>query len=122
MKGKDAPLLQKTGVFYRDAVDPDVWVNSVYSKILADRPRLALISDVRFPNEMAFVKALGGTTVKVSRRDADGNQFVDPSRPADHPSETALDDAAWDITIRNDNGVSDLRVLAVAAANWVLAR
>jgi hypothetical protein len=112
MTTKDAPLLQKVGLGMRETVDPAVWIKAVYAKILEHRPRIALISDVRFPNEMAFVKALGGTTVKVERRNERGGLFIDPSRPADHPSETALDDAEWDVTLTNDSSVEALQMKA----------
>lgn len=103
MTTKDAPLLQRIGVEARNT-DPDVWIRSVYFKIVEARPRLAVIPDVRFPNEMAFVKALGGITIKMSRFNADGTLFVDPSRPADHISETALQDAEWDHVIQAESG------------------
>jgi hypothetical protein len=118
MRGKDAPLLQRIGLEYRQR-DPDTWVRSVYSKILEARPALAVITDVRFPNEFELVRALGGVCWKITRRLEDGSVFVDPSRPADHPSETALDGAAWDCEIENPDGRPDLfrgRVLSAYMA------
>jgi hypothetical protein len=106
MTDKDAPLLQRVGVEYREK-DEDVWVRSVYAKILTERPRVAVITDVRFPNEMAFVKAMGGVCWKIERRLLDGTVFVDHSRPATHISETALDGAAWDRLIQNPDGDPD---------------
>jgi hypothetical protein len=103
MTTKDAPLLQKVGVEYRER-DPETWVRSVYSKILDAKPKVAVITDVRFPNEMAFVRAIGGECCKITRRTAGGVVFVDPSRPATHISETALDDAYWDTEIDNIEG------------------
>lgn len=103
MTTKDAPLLQRVGVEFRER-DPEVWVRSVYAKILDARPEVAVITDVRFPNEMAFVKALGGECWKVERLRADGTAFVDPSRPATHISETALDSAEWDRVVPNREG------------------
>jgi hypothetical protein len=104
MTTKDAPLLQKLGVDYRENFGVDVWVRAVYAKMLDARPKLAVITDVRFPNELAFIKALGGTTVKVERLNQDGTLFTDPSRPAGHISEVALADAEWDATIRAYSG------------------
>jgi hypothetical protein len=103
MIGKDAPLLQRVGVELREK-DPEIWVRSVYSKIVAARPAVAVITDVRFPNELAFVHALGGECWKVERELGDGAIYVDPSRPATHISETALDAAAWDRVIVNPDG------------------
>lgn len=100
MTEKDPLLLQRVGVEFRET-DRDVWVRSVYAQMLAARPRVAVITDVRFPNELDFVKALGGVCWKIERRYEDGAIFVDPSRPATHISETALDGAAWDRVIEN---------------------
>lgn len=119
MVGKDAPLLQRIGVERREQ-DPEVWARSVYHKILEDRPRLAVISDVRFGNEAAMIRAMGGGTVRVTRYNEDGSVFVDPSRPADHVSETALDDPRhWDIEIEN-RGLVQLEQDAVAIAHGAL--
>lgn len=120
MTTKDAPLLQFVGVHYRETISPDVWIRAVYAKLLDQRPRLAVIPDVRFKNEMAFVKALGGVTVKVERRTEHGDLFVDPSRPADHISETDLDGAPWDYTLRNDLSVGDLQDRAINLADHLL--
>lgn len=117
MTTKDAPLLQRIGVDYRDVKGPDVWVKAVYAKILDAKPRLAIITDVRFPNEMAFVKALGGATVKVTRLTADCREpYVDPSRPATHISECALDGANWDLHLTARDG--DVPSLQRAAVQW----
>lgn len=106
MTGKDAPLLQRVGVAMREQ-DPDVWLRSVDSKIRESRPPVAVIPDLRFPNEFAYVQALGGVCWKVDRRLADGSAFVDPSRPATHISETAIDGAMWDRVLVNPEGRPD---------------
>ena len=122
MTTKDAPLLQRVGVEMRDTIHPDIWVRSVYAKMLDQRPRLAIIPDVRFANEIAFIKALGGKTVRVNRYHADGSMFVDPSRPANHISETALADAKWDAEIYGlDGDISSVQQMAVGLAQNVLA-
>lgn len=117
MTTKDAPLLQRIGVEYR-ARDAETWVRSVYAKILDAKPRIAVITDVRFPNEMAFVHALGGTCWKISRVLPDGSLFVDPSRPATHISETALDAAEWDKTFANLEGDPDWLKNQITDAVW----
>lgn len=122
MQGKDAPLLQRVGVEMREK-DPDIWIKSVYSKILDARPTVAVISDVRFPNEIDFVRKLGGFTMKVHRYNADLTSFVDPSRPADHPSETALDKALWNLVIGNREGHKEaFEQGAVAWVDWFLSQ
>lgn len=103
MGEKDAPLLQRVGTEVGRSVDENIWVRAVYHKLLQDRPPLAVFPDTRFPNEVNLVKAMGGTTVKVTRLNPDDTPFVDPSRPSDHPSEASLnsyDDWDWHITAR----------------------
>lgn len=104
MREKDAPLLQVLGADVFRRQDPDVWLRSVYYKIAEARPEIAVITDVRFPNEWAFVRALGGVLWKVERRRPGGEVFVDPDRPAGHASETALDGAEWDRVLVNLEG------------------
>lgn len=122
MTTKDAPLLQQIGADFRGVLDEDVWVRSVYAKMLDTRPRLAVITDVRYRNEFDFVKQLGGTTVDVMRFNRDGSDYVDPSRPADHLSEVGLDGAPWDFYITAlDGDVQSIRSAAVLIADTVLA-
>jgi hypothetical protein len=123
MTVKDAPLLQRIGVDYRQVRGEDIWVRSVYAKMLQDRPRLAIITDVRFPNELAFVKALGGTAIRVTRFNADGTMFEDPSRDPNHVSEAALNNAVWDISMVAMSGqVAELEEAAIVAAEHVLSK
>lgn len=115
MTGKDPSLLQQIGSDYRLVKGEDIWVKSVYAKMLDTKPRLAVITDVRYQNEFAFVKQLGGTTVDVMRFNRDGSDYVDPNRPADHISEVELDDAPWDWFITALDG--DLHRICIGAVN-----
>ena len=119
MRTKDPRLLQWLGTEVYRRRDPDVWIRCVYSKLLDAMPRVAVVTDVRFPNELAFIQALGGVCWKVERQLADGSRFVDASRSASHPSETALDGAEWDQVLVNPNDEPDVfreRVLFAFAA------
>jgi hypothetical protein len=115
MTAKDAPLLQRVGCAERER-DPHVWIRSVYGKILDARPGYAVITDVRFENEMDFVRQLGGECWRVDRVLSSGARFVDPSRPANHPSEIALDGARWDRVIENPDGDPETFKQRVVAA------
>ena len=119
MSEKDGSLLQRVGIEHRER-DADVWIRSVHSKIADARPYVAVITDVRFPNEMAFVRALGGKCWKVERRLIDGSVYVDPSRTATHVSETAVDGEAWDRVIVNPDGGIEWFRERVLAAFWEL--
>lgn len=69
-------FLQKVGTdAMRDGLHPDVWVNYLMSKYFAngftlEQPMVYpswLITDVRFPNEVAAVRNKGGIIVRVDR-------------------------------------------------------
>src|SRR5687768_4004777 len=67
MTEKDAPLLQMVGTDLYRRADPDIWVRALYWQLREDAPEVAIITDMRFPNEAGFVKQVGGITVCVSR-------------------------------------------------------
>lgn len=106
MREKDPALLQRLGTEVYRAVDDEVWVRSVYYKIKEANPPIAIITDVRFPNEANFVRQLGGITLRVQRVKEDGvTAFVAPDRNPKHASEIALNpDHWWDDTITNVSG------------------
>jgi len=91
---KQRTLLQWYGTNYRRAQDPNYWVGRLQARLQFENPPMALITDVRFPNECEAVHAMGGYLVKVVRTtppDVD----VPP-----HPSECALDGyTGWDYTL-----------------------
>ena len=113
MTAKDAPLLQQIGVGRRQT-DPDLWVRTAAWTIhdwQADQqgvPSIVVIPDVRFPNEVQFIKRHGGLMVRIERLRADGSPYIADDRPATHISETALTGKDFDLTLPNPEGRSDL--------------
>lgn len=101
--GKHPKLLQWWGTEYRRAQDPDYWTNKLFASIPSDTD-IALITDVRFPNEFIDIKEHGGYMVNVTRLNEDGSVYCAPDRPSDHVSETALDTASWDFRLYNHEG------------------
>lgn len=59
----------------------DIWTSNTIKRINTEQTELAIISDVRFPNEVEAITKEGGVVVKLTR-----NPFKDK-----HASETALD-------------------------------
>jgi hypothetical protein len=123
MTTRDPVLLQDLGYARREH-DPDVWVRTTAWAIAdwdadARGPQVAVIAGVRFPNEAEMVTALGGHLIRV-RRWIRGVPFVADDRPADHPTETALDAFAWPHTLDNDEGDLVGFTLAVQALGAVL--
>jgi hypothetical protein len=105
MTHKDGGLLQQLGTNEFRAKDPDIWVRILYWTVEELRPQIVLVPDCRFPNEAEFIKSQGGAVVGVRRYHADGSLYLAPDRPADHPSEVALDAyEEWDYIIRGKSG------------------
>lgn len=114
------PILQWVGVEKRKE-DPDYWVKKVAAKIAEDNPEIAIIADVRFENEAAYVKNSGGYTVNVRRRNADGIQMLDPGRDPKHISEIELDDYNWDFYISvKDGDLEGLRIKAEGVLSAII--
>jgi hypothetical protein len=117
------PILQWYGTEIARKADPNVWVKKLASRIETEKPDMAIITDVRFPNEADFVKSYEkGFLVDVIRRKADGSQYLDPSRLSTHPSEVALDDyEGWDFIItERDGNLQGLRAKSIGVLNIVL--
>ena len=78
-----------------------IWVDSCIRKIQAEQSELAIIADVRFPNEAKAIERAGGGLLRLTR-----NIYDD-----DHSSEVALDDYPFTSCINNkDNSIDDLIV------------
>jgi len=91
--------LERMGVGVRD-LDEDFWVREVMRQVDAHRGPV-VISDVRFPNEVAAIMARYGRTVRI----------VNPRVPVaedEHISETALDDYRTTHEIINKGSIEDL--------------
>jgi hypothetical protein len=103
MTEKDAPLLQRVGS-QRRAEDSEYWVKKVFEKIAYDLPQIAIITDLRYQNEAAAVKAHNGYTIKVERLNEDGTPYFATDRPANHSSEIDLDSYNFDYYIKAKTG------------------
>jgi hypothetical protein len=118
MGAKDPKVLQDTGMEIRKK-DPYLTIRTMRWAIHDVAPAVAVIPDTRFINEAEAVKAEHGFLVRVVRYRADGTMHIDPSRPADHPSEVELDGYEWDSVIENHEGPDHLKHLWNQAVNMV---
>jgi len=79
-----------------------VHVNHTINRILAEQSNLAIVPDVRFPNEVKAIQDAGGKVIRLTRN----------TRKDDHASECGLDpeNFNWDnfdLIIHNDGSLED---------------
>jgi len=109
-------ILQAFGENVRQ-VDENFWVRTLfdwYERKMFERPgetrryRHLLIPDVRYPNEVAAIRARGGKVVKVVRW-AGISPYRDPNTDSGHPSEALIDtvpDTDFDAIINAGDGMT----------------
>lgn len=92
-------LLQRLGMSARAEISPDVWVRALERRIEASGSLVAAISDVRFPNEVAWIQEHGGKVIWIER---DVEHLDDPTENSVH---------AWDCdyTVVNDGSLAQLQ-------------
>ena len=79
-------VLQYVGTDVFRRMQNHVWSSATIRLIQKEKPKLALIADCRFPNEVDAVKKAGGMVIKLNR-----NLYE-----STHASETALDEGNYD--------------------------
>ena len=87
-----------------------IWVDATMAKIRRDKPRIALIADVRFKSEVeSIMKYENGYVIRLLKR-------IDASDR--HPSETELDNYDWN-ALGNRVKVIDNRDLSIMQKNEI---
>jgi hypothetical protein len=103
-------LLQTMGHEWgRSTIHQDVWIKALESEINLMRvdPRRVVIDDVRYRNEIEWIKSKGGVIIGIKR----------PMKKAiypdwmDHASENSLDEDLVDEWIVNSSDLDDLKVM-----------
>lgn len=102
---KDGYLMQLLGTQWgREKVYPDVWVNCAQGLIKEEALKcswadvfIPVISDLRFPNELAFLKAQNSLTIRLQCREDIRKARAEMWRETTtHESEISLDQQALD--------------------------
>ena len=88
MTAREVMQFVGTNIFRK--MSNNVWVDATIRKIQATRPKLALICDIRFPNEVEGVQKAGGKVIRLTRHKKTGTE------KDNHYSETALDKENFD--------------------------
>lgn len=117
-KPKFRGLLQHWGTEFRREFcgNQNYWIDQVAKKLaqLEVHYRYAVITDVRFKIEYEFVRRNGGILIRI---ESNRCNLIDQ-----HASETELDDAQFDYTIRNDGTLDDFRANITRIATKVIAQ
>jgi hypothetical protein len=104
-KAKQEPqvrrLLQDLGISARDLISEDIWVTAALSSVSKDQR--VVITDVRFENEAAMIKSMGGQLWRVKR------SGVGPVN--DHVSESEMDGYKVDQIFVNNGTLEELQAL-----------
>ena len=96
-------FMQYLGTEVMRKMHQDVWANACVNKMKKENSELAIVADVRFPNEVEVIKKAGGKVLRLER-----NPFND-----DHDSEKALDadnydhDNFWHVLDNSDNKIEE---------------
>lgn len=119
--GKHRTLLQFWGQHRRENFDNLYWVKKVRSRIIEESPDIALISDLRYKNELFWVKQEYkdyGFSVLVER-----TGYIDPSVNSSHVSEQELADTTFDFEIRvRDGELDELKSDALIVFQMIIDR
>ncbi len=83
-------------------VQQDIWIKVVENKILQNPDKRYVITDVRFDNELEFIKRLNGLSIKVQRTNLKHN-ITD-----EHSSESYIDNLVTDCVINNNGTLEQL--------------
>lgn len=83
------PFLVTWGTHVRRKLDPDVWIKSLADQLKEDT--VAIVCDVRFENELNWIKSVGGHSVYVNRIDLEGN-LIQPANKDEQDNTVKLSD------------------------------
>jgi hypothetical protein len=109
--GKQRALLQWYGSDYRRTDDDLYWIRQLEQTIELEKPQIAILSDLRFPNEMEWTLQYG-EAVRVDRAGLP---------PSTHLSETALEDSTdWSIILENSGSLEDFKIGSVVVFDELL--
>lgn len=94
----------------------DVWTDIARRKLEALHAQgPAVITGLRYPNELEMVRSLGGTTIWVSRPGLDAPNDT-------HTSETSLSSMDFDMMVHNSGTLMDLRHEATILHGYLATR
>lgn len=107
VKAKEIPEVRRLQQVFgteigRQMIHEDIWVDLTAERItkLQDAGKKVVLTGVRYPNEVAMVRRLGGETLWIDRPDF--------GQPSDHATENSVNQDDFDHLIVNDKGIAEL--------------
>lgn len=111
LNNKSGPMtarefLQYFGTDIVRKINTNAWTESAINKIITEDSKIAIIPDVRFPNEVDAIKKIGGSVIRLTRSKDNSN----------HKSEKELDRENYDwsnfdfVIDNNDISIEDFCV------------
>jgi hypothetical protein len=91
----------------RNMIWSELWLNAFMRR--ANQFPYVVCTDMRFPNEVQFIMAMGGYTIRISRD-------VEETLGSNHPSETLIDTLSVDAEVPNNSSIRSLQVRVHAIA------
>jgi len=87
-------LLQFIGTeMFRKLLMEDIWVRSLWKRVCSDKENNYVVTDVRFPNELEYLKNGGGEnflSIKVVRDGCDGSVGIEGHESEEYDLETDI--------------------------------
>lgn len=99
-------ILQHMGTEAYRAMYDDFWVEKLYNKLVSGKVKTSggiVITDVRFPNEVKFIKDIGGVVIQIIRENKDEINGI-----KNHSSESSLDNQMFDLVLENNGTIIEL--------------
>lgn len=91
----------------RDCYSKDYHITQVCTRIMAEKPSIAVVTDARFPNERVWARSFGATTALITGRN---NSQLSTNNFNKHASETGLGSLVdYDYGVDNSGTVAQLR-------------
>ena len=97
----------------RKLIHPDIWVMWMSKRLVTETADYLVFEDVRFENEAALIRSLGGLIIHIDR----GDLVSDDS----HISESGIKMHADDVLISNNYAVVDLLGDVYAVVDWFMS-
>lgn len=90
----------------RGHIDPDFWVNlwRINTLKLGSHNMRVVTDDLRYPNELAAIRSVGGAIWRVARREAEDAALLSPA----HASEQHWRHFQYDLLLDNNGSPADL--------------